>query len=67
LPRPGLPKLQLQMTVLDSLDTKVDEIYFATCIKKATALMNCPKNIEGITEKIKALFQVPVKLGTHDY
>jgi len=61
-----LPRLQLQMTVLQSLDTKVDEIYFATCIKKATAMMNCPMNIEGITKKMEEVFKVPVKLGTHD-
>ncbi len=66
---PGLvlPKLQLQMLVLEKLDVKVDEIYFATCIKKAHGIMNCPMNLEGITAKIEEVFKVPVKLGTHDY
>lgn len=65
---PGLvlPKLQLQMTVLKALDEKVDEIYFATCVKKATAVMNCPMNLDGITAKIEEMFEVPVKVGTHD-
>jgi len=66
---PGLvlPKLQLQMLVLEKLDVKVDEIYFATCVKKAHGIMNCPMNLEGITAKIEEVFKVPVKLGTHDY
>ena len=66
---PGLvlPKLQLQMLVLDKLETGVDEIYFATCIKKAHGIMNCPMNLEGIKAKIEEVYKVPVKVGTHDY
>jgi predicted metal-binding protein len=65
---PGLvlPKLQLQTLVLEKLGEKVDEIYFGTCVKKATAVMNCPMNIDGITAKIEEMFQVPVHVGTHD-
>ncbi|RJP22135.1 MAG: CGGC domain-containing protein [Candidatus Abyssobacteria bacterium SURF_5] len=66
---PGLvlPKLQLQKMVLDALDEKVDEIYFGTCVKKATAIMNCPMNIDAIKKKIEEMFKVPVAVGTHDY
>ncbi len=66
---PGLvlPKLQLQMLVLDKLETGVDEIYFATCIKKAHGIMNCPMNLKGIKSKIEEIYKLPVKVGTHDY
>jgi predicted metal-binding protein len=66
---PGLvlPRIDLQKVVLDSLDTGFDAIYFGTCVKKATALMNCPMNIDGIAAKIEEKFQVPVHVGTHDY
>jgi predicted metal-binding protein len=66
---PGLvvPKVDLQMTVLDALDVKVDEIYFGTCVKKATALMNCPMNVDGVTKVMEEKFGVPVHMGTHDY
>jgi len=66
---PGLvlPKLQLQMLVLDKLETGVDEIYFATCIKKAHGIMNCPMNLKGIKAKIEEIYKLPVKVGTHDY
>jgi predicted metal-binding protein len=66
---PGLvlPKLQLQMTVLDKLGENVDEMYFATCVKKAKAVMNCPMNLDGIKAKMEEMFKVPVKVGTHDY
>jgi predicted metal-binding protein len=66
---PGLvvPKVDLQMTVLKSLDVKVDEIYFATCVQKATKLMNCPMNVDGVTEVMQNKFGVPVHMGTHDY
>ena len=66
---PGLvlPKLQLQMTVLENLGEKVDEIYFGTCVKKAVAVMNCPMNMEGIKAKMEEMFKVPVSVGTHDY
>jgi len=66
---PGLvlPKLQLQMLVLDKLDVGVDEIYFGTCVKKANLVMNCPMNLEGIKTKMEELFNVPVTVGTHDY
>lgn len=65
---PGLvlPKLQLQMGVLEKLDGKVDEIYFGTCVKKATAVMNCPMNKDGVIAKITEMFKVPVQVGTHD-
>ncbi len=66
---PGLviPKVDLQMSVLEGLDTGVDEIYFGTCVKKATVLMNCPMNVEGVTAKLEERFKVPVHMGTHDY
>jgi predicted metal-binding protein len=66
---PGLvvPKVDLQMTVLDSIGVSVDEIYFGTCVKKATTFMNCPMNVEGITEVMQNKFSVPVHMGTHDY
>jgi predicted metal-binding protein len=66
---PGLvlPQLQLQMTVLDALGETVDEIYFGTCVKKATAVMNCPMNIDAIKGKMEEMFKVPVTIGTHDY
>jgi predicted metal-binding protein len=66
---PGLvlPKVDLQMMFLESLDEGVDAIYFGTCVKKATALMNCPMNIEGISRKIEEKFGIPVSVGTHDY
>jgi predicted metal-binding protein len=66
---PGLvvPRVDLQMTVLRSLDVEVDEIYFGTCVKKATMLMNCPMNVEGVTRVMEEKFGVPVHMGTHDY
>jgi predicted metal-binding protein len=66
---PGLvlPKLQLQMGVLEKLGEKVDEIYFGTCVKKAHAVMNCPMNLDGIKNKIEEIFKVPAKVGTHDF
>lgn len=66
---PGLvlPKLQLQMLVLDKLEEKVDEMYFGTCVQKAAAVMNCPMNLDGIKAKMEEMFQVPVTVGTHDY
>ena len=41
---PGLvlPKAQLQMTVIDKLGTGVDEIYFATCVKKGEGSHDLP-------------------------
>lgn len=66
---PGLvlPKLQLQMAILDKLDEQVDEMYFGTCVKKAKAAMNCPMNIEVVQGKMEEMFDVPVTIGTHDY
>jgi predicted metal-binding protein len=66
---PGLvlPKLQLQMAVLEKLGETVDEVYFGTCVKKATAVMNCPMNIDGIKAKMEDMFGVSVTVGTHDY
>ena len=65
---PGLvlPRLQLQMNVLDALGVTVDEIYFATCVKKAKAMMNCPMNLDPIRAKMEEMFGIPVRLGTHD-
>ena len=66
---PGLvlPKLQLQMAVLEKLGESVDEMYFGTCVKKGTAIMNCPMNIDAIKVKMEEMFRVPVQVGTHDY
>ena len=66
---PGLvlPKLQLQLAVLEKLGEKVDEIYFATCVKKAKAMMSCPMNLEPIKAKMEEMFKVPVKVGTHEF
>ncbi len=66
---PGLvlPKVQLQMTVLDKLEVGVDKIYFGTCVKKANLVMSCPMNLEGIKTKMEESFKVPVTVGTHDY
>jgi len=58
--------VDLQKTVLDALGVDFDAIYFGTCVKKATALMNCPMNLEGITATLEDKFGVPVTLGTHD-
>ena len=65
---PGLtlPRLDLQLTMLKTLDVEVDEIYFATCVKKATAVMNCPMNLSGIRAKIDAMWGIPTHVGTHD-
>ena len=65
---PGLvlPRIDLQKVVLDALGEKVDAVYFGTCVKKATALMNCPMNLEGVSAKIAEKLGVPVHLGTHD-
>jgi predicted metal-binding protein len=62
-----VPQVDLQMTVLESLGVGVDEIYFGTCVKKATALMNCPMNVDGVTKVLEEKFGVPVHMGTHDY
>ena len=66
---PGLamPRVQLQMGIMEKLGVNVDEIYFGTCVQKATALMNCPMNLDGIKAKIGEVFKIPVKVGTHDY
>jgi predicted metal-binding protein len=65
---PGLvlPRMDLQKVVLDSLGMGFDAVYFGTCVKKATTLMNCPMNLEGISAKIEEKFGVPVHVGTHD-
>ena len=65
---PGLvlPRLDLQMLCLKSLETEVDEIFFGTCVQKATGMMNCPMNLEGIRGKIEDLWDLPTHLGTHD-
>jgi predicted metal-binding protein len=36
-------------------------------VKKATALMNCPMNVEGVMQVLEEKFGVPVHMGTHDY
>jgi len=66
---PGLviPRVDLQMTVLDSLGVGVDALYFGTCVEKATMLMNCPMNVEGVTTVLEEKFALPVHMGTHDY
>jgi predicted metal-binding protein len=66
---PGLvlPKAQLQMTVLEKLGEKVDEIYFSTCVQKAKAVMSCPMNLDVIKAKMEESFRVPVTIGTHNY
>jgi predicted metal-binding protein len=66
---PGLvlPKMALQKVVLDHMETKLDEIYFGTCVQKATGVMNCPMNIDGIKAKLEDTYKVPVSVGTHDY
>ena len=55
------------MTVLEKLGEKVDEIYFATCVKKATAVMNCPMNLDVIRAKMEESLGIPVGVGTHDF
>lgn len=42
----------------------MDEIYFATCVKKAKAIMNCPMNLDPIKAKMEEVFKVPIKIGT---
>ncbi len=66
---PGLvlPRIDLQKVVMDSLGETFDAVYLGTCVKKATALMNCPMNVEGVSAKIEEKFGVPVHMGTHDY
>ncbi len=66
---PGLtlPRVQLQMTVLGAMGESVDEVYFATCVKKAHAVMNCPMNLSGIQAKLEESLGIPVKVGTHDW
>ena len=66
---PGLvlPRLQLQMLVLEKLEVNVDEIYFGTCVQKAHGIMNCPMNLEGIKAKITEIYKKPVIVGTHEY
>jgi predicted metal-binding protein len=66
---PGLvlPKMGLQMTVLEKAGEKVDEIYFSTCVEKAKAVMSCPMNLDTIKKKLEESCGVPVKIGTHDF
>ncbi len=66
---PGLviPKIALQMTVLESLGEKVDEIFFSTCVRKAKTLMNCPMNLDLMIKHIEESTGLPVKVGTHEY
>lgn len=65
---PGLvlPRIGLQMGVLEKLGENVDAIHFATCVQKAHAVMNCPMNLEVIKSKIEETCGVPVIVGTHD-
>jgi predicted metal-binding protein len=66
---PGLvlPKVGLQMTVIEKLGEKVDEVYFATCVQKAKAVMSCPMNLDVIKAKMEETLKVPVTIGTHDF
>ena len=66
---PGLvlPRVELQKLVLDKLEMGLDEIYFGTCVQKATALMNCPMNLDAIKAKLEEITGVNVHVGTHDY
>lgn len=66
---PGLvlPKVQLQMGVIEKIGEKVDEIYFATCVQKAVGVMTCPMNLDLIKAKMEESFKIPVKVGTHDF
>ena len=65
---PGLtvPRVELQLQMLDTFDIEVDEIYFGTCVKKAHGLMNCPMNLDGVKTVIENKFGKPVHVGTHD-
>ena len=64
---PGLvlPKIGLQMTVIEKLGERIDELYFATCVEKAKSVMNCPMNLDTIREKLANSLQIPVNVGTH--
>jgi predicted metal-binding protein len=53
--------------VIEGLGEKMDEVYFATCVKKAKRMMSCPMSLDGTKAKIEEQFGVPVKVGTHDY
>jgi predicted metal-binding protein len=66
---PGLvlPRIDLQKVVLSSLGTDFDALYFGTCVKKATMMMSCPMNLDGICAKLEEVHGVPVVVGTHDY
>jgi len=55
------------MGVIEKMGETVDEIYFGTCVQKATALMSCPMNLEVIKSKLEEGFKVPVSVGTHEY
>jgi len=55
------------MLVLDKLGVSLDAVYFATCVKKAKAMMNCPMNLDGIKTKLAETLGVPVHVGTHEY
>lgn len=61
-----LPRVELNQLVLHKLGVKLDEIYFGTCVKKATAVMNCPMNLDGIKAKLEAMTDAPVYIGTHE-
>jgi predicted metal-binding protein len=66
---PGLvlPRIELQMLVLEKLGQEVDEVYFGTCVSKAVKMMNCPMNLEGIRDKLGKTLGIPIKVGTHGY
>lgn len=66
---PGLviPKLDLQLTVLEELGEEVDALYFGTCVKKAKALMSCPMNLDGVRGVLEQKWGVPVEVGTHQF
>ena len=66
---PGLvlPRMELQQMVLKNLSVGLDEVYFGTCVQKAKAAMNCPMNLDVIKEKIKAMTDAEVHVGTHEF
>ncbi len=66
---PGLvlPKVALQMSVIEKLGEKVDEVYFSTCVQKARAVMSCPMNLDVIKAKMEESLNVPVTVGTHEF
>ncbi len=65
---PGLvmPRLDLQLLVLDALDQDIDALYFGTCVQKAKAAMGCPMRLDTLIPIIEGKLGVPVHVGTHE-